>query len=94
MEGTHIGAPSTAFLTLFPYRRLVAAAAAALAQLKGCALSGGAVGGGLVAAPHLDLVERAVVLVAAVMRAAGHGAFDTGIDIPTHIGIPPLWVWH
>ena len=72
----------------------MAAAAAALAQLKGCALSGGAVGGGLVAAPHLDLIERAVVLVAAMVGAGGHRAFDTGIDIPTHVVIPPLWVWH
>ena len=50
-------------------------------QLEGSALGGGAVGhiGGGTA--HLDLVQGAGALLAVVIGAAGHGAFDTGIGI-------------
>ena len=57
------------------------AAAAVVAQLEGGALGGGAVGHVGVAATHLDLVQGSGALLAVVIGAAGHGAFDTGIGI-------------
>ena len=71
---------------------MLTAASAAAAQLKRCALRRGTIGNSGVAAAHLNLVERAVVLVAAVVAAAGYGTFDAGIDIPTHGEIPPLLI--
>ena len=47
-----------------------------LAQLEGGALGGGALGSVGFAAAHLDLVQGAVVLAAAVVGAVGDGALD------------------
>ena len=71
------------------------AAVVTRAQLEGSALGGGAVGDLGIAAAHLDLVQRAVVLVLAVEGAGGHGAGDAGIgmSILIHLNLTSF-VWY
>ena len=65
------------------------AAAAVVAQLEGGALGGGAVGHVGVAATHLDLVQGAVVLLAAVVSTTVHRALDAVVGGLVHGEIPP-----
>ena len=71
------------------------AAVVTRAQLEGSTLGGGAVGDLGIAAAHLDLVQRAVVLVLAVEGAGGHGAGDAGIgmSILIHLNLTSF-VWY
>ena len=60
------------------------AAAAVIPKLEGRAFGRGTVGHAGVTAAHLDLIQGAVILVVAVIGAAGHRALDTGIGILVH----------
>lgn len=62
------------------------------AQLEGGALGGAAVGDLALAAAHTDLVEGAMVLLFAVVSAAGHRAGDAGVGVLVFHGTrPPLF---
>ena len=59
----------------------ISAAVLTAAELKGRAFGGGAIGDLGVTAAHLDLIERTMVLVLAVIGAACHRTGDAGIGI-------------
>ena len=59
----------------------ISAAVLTAAKLEGRALGGGAIGDLGVTAAHLDLIERTMVLVLAVIGAACHRTGDAGIGI-------------
>ena len=67
------------------------------AQLERGALGALALGGGAVAAAHLDGVQRAAVLSAGVVGAGVHRALDAGVagltGLVVHNDKPSLFGW-
>ena len=67
------------------------------AQLEGGALGALALGGGAVAAAHLDGVQRAAVLGSGVVSTGVHRAANTGVAgslvVHVHTINPPCFGW-